>query len=483
MPGAAKGRSSTRTGHTRRVPAADPYSLLPAVDDLPGSLARVSGWLDRVGMRTPVQRDDAGAVAWSVLSAAVLLLLLGPMVATEQIRLQPEQVALIVGLGAVQCLILVVRRIHPIVCLLAVSTVQVVFSAALPPDVGLQSAAPVVAAYTAGLMLAPRPLMGALALSLVVQAVGASVASAAGLSPGREPLGVAAGIGDGLLATGSAALLAVAAASVGAWIALRRDQRRSIRARAAATVEHQAVRTSAAVAAERTRMARELHDIAAHHLSALIIQASAAERLVDTDPERAKQTIREVRGQGRETLDDMRSIVGILRDTEGDAPRADGNAPIPGLEQLETLIDAARTSGDRITWRASGPTIVLPPLADVTTYRVAQEALANARRHSPTAPVTVVMVTTPTRLVLVVENALAPDETVAGGADSASVRAWSAAGSGAPGHGLLGMRERAALVGATLTVGATADDTWRVTFDLPIDDDASGTIAPAGDAS
>jgi signal transduction histidine kinase len=150
---------------------------------------------------------------------------------------------------------------------------------------------------------------------------------------------------------------------------------------------------------------------------------------------------------------------------------------------LETLIDAARTSGDRITWRASGPTIVLPPLADVTTYRVAQEALANARRHSPTAPVTVVMATTPTRLVLVVENALVPDETVAGGADSTPVRARSATGSGTPGHGLLGMRERAALVGATLTVGATADDTWRVTLDLPIDDDASGTITPAGDAS
>lgn len=118
----------------------------------------------------------------------------------------------------------------------------------------------------------------------------------------------------------------------------------------------------------------------------------------------------------------------------------------------------------------SGPTINLPPLADITTYRIAQEALANARRHAPTAPVTVVLMTTPTRLVLEIENALTLEGIMGQGVDSdLSPAGPSATEAGLPGHGVLGMRERAALVGARLAVGPTNDNAWRVVLDLPID--------------
>jgi signal transduction histidine kinase len=474
-------RSGGRMRHTQRVLTPEPWSPPSVVDDVPRGGAHFSTWLDRLGIRSPAQRDAAAAGAWTLVSTAVLLLLLGALAASMQIDIQLPQIAVIVGLGAAQCLLLIMRRTHPIACLLSISALQIAFSAALPPEVVLLSAGPIVAAYTVGSLLAPRPLVSVLALSLAMQVMGAIVVSAVGVPAGRDALGFAAAAGQGLVSTGSPALLVIAAASIGAWVAMSRDQQRLISARAAATLEYQAVRTNAAVAAERTRMARELHDIAAHHLSALIVQAGAAERIVDTDPELAKQAIREIRGQGRETLADMRSIVGILRATEGDAPRGDGNAPIPGLQQLEALIGAARTSGDRISWKPSGVAVVLPPLADVTTYRIVQEALANARRHAATVPVTVRMTTTPTRLLLEIENALANKDTAEGELDLSTTGSGAARGDSEQGHGLLGMHERAALVGATLTAGATPDDSWRVRFELPLDDDTPGTemsVAP-----
>ncbi|RIJ53918.1 histidine kinase, partial [Clavibacter lycopersici] len=106
----------------------------------------------------------------------------------------------------------------------------------------------------------------------------------------------------------------------------------------AESLEHQATLSRAAVAAERTRMARELHDVAAHHLTALVVQAGAAERLVDLDPERAKDSLRGIRLQGRETLDALRSIVGILRQAPDGEGGDAGTAPVPGLADLPGLV-------------------------------------------------------------------------------------------------------------------------------------------------
>lgn len=485
----AGSRRPQAQGHTRPVPSPPLSSPVSVADGVSGTGARLSAWLDRIGVRSPVQRDVAAAVAWSILSGIVLTLVLAALAASGQASLHPQQGALIAGLGAVQCLLLAVRRTHAILCLLAVSALQVVFAGALPANLVLLGPALMVAAYTVGTLLAPRLLVSVLALSLGIQLVGAIVVAFAGLAPDQRPLGFSAAVGAGIVAIGSSALFVISAASIGAGVALSREKQRMISAEVAATVEHQALRTNAAVATERTRMARELHDIAAHHLSALIVQAAAAERLVDTEPAHAKQIIREVRAQGRETLADMRSIVGILRDTGGAVPRGDGDTPIPGLDQLEALIDAARASGDTIMWRASGPAIDLPPLADVTTYRIAQEALANARRHAPTAPVTVMLTTTPTLLILTIENALNSGDVEVAGVDfEVSPTRPPATDTGPPGHGVLGMRERAALVGSRLAIGPTSDNAWRVVLELPIDreglpTDESGDSTEDGDES
>jgi len=250
-------------------------------------------------------------------------------------------------------------------------------------------------------------------------------------------------------------------AAVGSWVALRRAHDRDVRARSAEALEHQATRTRAAVAAERTRMARELHDVAAHHLTGLVVQAGAAERLVDIDPDRAKESLRSVRAQGRETLDALRSIVGILRET-GDG--ATGTSPVPGLADVPDLVDTARASGTAVTVHADGPAVALAPLADVTAYRTVQEALANARRHAPGVPVTVSTTSTADRLRVEVEHALP-----APGVPASE-----------PGYGLVGMHERAGLVGGHLEAGPTEQLTWRVRLDLPLEADAAG---PADDGT
>ena len=237
-------------------------------------------------------------------------------------------------------------------------------------------------------------------------------------------------------------------ASVGSWVALRRRHESEAGLRAAESVEHHATLTRSAVAAERTRMARELHDIAAHHLTGLVVQAGAAERLVDVDPERAKESLRSVRSQGRETLDSLRSIVGILRETGDDAT---GPPRCPGCATWR-LVAAARAAGTVVDERVEGELPTLAPLADVTAYRTVQEALANARRHAPGAGVQLTTTVRPGRLVVVVENAVPR-----GPASSAPA-----------GYGLVGMRERAALVGGLLEAGPTRSGTWRVLLELPV---------------
>nr|WP_254061986.1 histidine kinase [Clavibacter michiganensis] len=200
-------------------------------------------------------------------------------------------------------------------------------------------------------------------------------------------------------------------------------------------------------------MARELHDVAAHHLTALVVQAGAAERLVDLDPERAKDSLRGIRRQGRETLDALRSIVGILRQgSDGEGGGEAGTAPVPGLADLPGLVAAARTSGTEVEERATGEAPALAPLADVTAYRTVQESLANARRHAPGSAVTLTTASGPARIALTIENALP-----------------AAAPATAPGYGLVGMRERAALVGGRLEAGPTGSGTWRVRLELPVE--------------
>jgi signal transduction histidine kinase len=230
----------------------------------------------------------------------------------------------------------------------------------------------------------------------------------------------------------------------------RRERREAIAERDASreAVEH-ALRAQGALE-ERTLIARELHDIVAHHVSRIAVQAETARLTTPGLPDLGEQRFGEIATSAREALGDMRRLLGVLR--------ADVAArhPQPGLEQLEELIDAARASGTSVRLQLRGPVVTLPAGIDLSAYRILQEALTNARRHAPTADVDVELRFEPDTLHLCVrDNGPGPVDT------------------GRIGQGLLGMHERAALVGGTLRTGPGSRGGFTVEAELPITQETS----------
>jgi signal transduction histidine kinase len=466
QPSSARGREAHGTWHARTVtttPDPSPAAAVAADRGGPG-VDTVRRVLDRLGVHTVLGRDVVLAGVWALVTIAFLATLLaaGEFYGANR-SIPTAQVVAVIVLALVQHVPLALRRVRPVTALLAVAVLQAALLAVLPTGLALWTAAPVVTAYTVATLRPTRVVVGVVLAAVGIEAVGAAVGASALV---KDLLGAPAGLGEvgvvveALALVASAVLIDGVSAAVGSWVALRRAHDRDARARAAESVEHQATLTRAAVAAERTRMARELHDVAAHHLTGLVVQAGAAERLVDADPERAKESLRSVRAQGRETLDALRSIVGILRET-GDGPS--GTVPVPGLGDVGDLVDQARASGAVVDSHVDGTLPSLAPLADVTAYRTVQEALVNARRHAPGAPVELRLRATAGSLVIVVEN------------DLPVVRDTSGGG----GFGLVGMRERADLVGGRLDTGATAEGRWRVRLELPVEAVADADAGPS----
>jgi signal transduction histidine kinase len=231
-------------------------------------------------------------------------------------------------------------------------------------------------------------------------------------------------------------------AALGSVVRSRRAHTAELVARAERLEEERELRDRAAAEEERGRIARELHDIAAHDLSAIVVQAGAADRLVDADPVRAKAVLRDIRGQGRETLAALRQLVGVLRDDSA------GRTPQPSLARLGDLVAVARASGMKIDVVMTGEPAPLGALGDLTAFRVVQEALTNARRHAPGAAVDV-RISHADGVSIVVTNELPAMDPRDGG------------------HGLAGMRERVRQSGGTLRVGPTRDGLWEVAAHLP----------------
>lgn len=392
----------------------------------------VDRWLARRGVTGPAARDRLLAVLLAVLSVAVLVPLLRlPVVGIDATAVELAVVAVVV----LQCLVLAVRRSHPVACLWVVAVLQVVVMVLVPSDVAMRGPAVLVAAYTVGTLLVGRRVA-------VVTAAAVGIEAAGGLA-----VGLARGaVVDGLLGALGALVIVTASTLVGLNVGTHRRYVGLLREQAAATELAQEVRVTAAIDAERSRMARELHDVAAHHLSGMVVQASAVRRLLDRDLDAAREGVEAMRLQGRRTLDDLRMLVGVLRDPDG---VADG-APVPGLGRLQELADVARGVGAEVTVTVNGEERDLAPLVDATCYRVVQEALSNCRQHAAGAPVEVV-VEHGDSLVVTVQNAAAAAPTTARPA----------------GVGLVGMRERVQLVGGTLEAGPVAGGGWRVRAVLP----------------
>lgn len=225
----------------------------------------------------------------------------------------------------------------------------------------------------------------------------------------------------------------------------------ALRERAEAAERERERRAEQAVLRERALMARELHDIAAHHLTGIIVSAQAADALRVADPERAGAYIRQVQLDARMTLSNLRQTVGLLRvEAEGEV------APVPAIEQLPALIADASSTGTTVQLTESGTPVGVGPLAGITVYRMVQESLANASRHAPGAPRDVQVAYEHALMRVTVTNG-----PVATAREPQVLRR--------DGYGLLGMAERAALIGATLHTGGSPDGGWINVLAVPYD--------------
>jgi signal transduction histidine kinase len=424
----------------------------------PPRASRLDALLTRLGVTGVRARDGLLAASVALLTAGFLVVLFEYVLEAEDLTVGPAQSAVLMVATCAQAVPLVLRRTRPILCLGLVVACQVVIVAASPPDLSVGGIPQVIAGYTIGTLLPARR-----ALAVTGAAVPAGVLTAA----------VTALLsGNGLLLPAANHLVAgigtyMVSALVGGAVATRRGYVELLHLRAAELLRTQRATTQAAIFAERSRMARELHDVAAHHLSGLVVQAAAVERQIDSDPQAAKAGTRWIRGQGKETLDSLRLIVGVLRERPGTGgPDADAHdAPPPGLGALDGLVRTARTLGDTVELVREGRPRELAPIADAAFYRVAQESLSNARQHAPGAAVRMTVRFGEREVSLEVVN-----ESAAGARPADSAR---------QGMGLIGMGERAQLVGATLTTGATPPGGWRVLLTLPLHHEPSRTVSDA----
>ncbi|MGW7538483.1 sensor histidine kinase [Amycolatopsis sp. NPDC054798] len=206
----------------------------------------------------------------------------------------------------------------------------------------------------------------------------------------------------------------------------------------------------AAVAAERARMARDLHDVVAGHLSAIAIQSEAALSMAD-DPKTAQTVLVAVRENSVRALEEMRAMIGLLRSESAVSSEDEVTAPAR-LAELTRLVDSARAAGMTVTVDSTvDEELALPTAVDLTAYRIAQEALTNAVKHAPGGRVTVRLRVADGTLTVEIDNELlgAPARSDSGG------------------HGLLSMRERAHAVGGTLRAGPSGPQ-WLVRAELPL---------------
>jgi signal transduction histidine kinase len=231
-----------------------------------------------------------------------------------------------------------------------------------------------------------------------------------------------------------------------------------VRRRARAQQNLAAQEERSVVLAERTRIARELHDVVAHHMSLIAVRAETAPyRLGEVDPA-ARTEFGEISAAAREALVEMRRLLGVLRSEQHEAL----TAPQPGLADLPELVEGARRAGATVDLNMTDDVPSTSPAVELTAYRIVQEALSNAGQHSSGATTTVTVGRTATNLTVVVSNGPTPRPDHTAPARTAPPRV---------GHGLLGMRERATSLGGDLAAGPRSDGGFTVRAILPLSAD------------
>ncbi|MFK4103884.1 sensor histidine kinase [Streptomyces sp. NPDC019531] len=257
--------------------------------------------------------------------------------------------------------------------------------------------------------------------------------------------------------------LAAAGACVAVWMTsyvlrTRRLYVGVLEERAATAERERAHLAQIAAAEERAEIARELHDVVAHSLAVMIVQADGASYAIVADQDRARTAMQTIAGIGRDALEDMRRIVEVLRGTKGSDAEDDSDRRRVGLAHLEPLVERARVAGLQVELRIEGERQGLSAADELTLFRIAQEGMTNALRHAgPSAQVSV---------TLRFDDGTAVLEVVDDGAGKLAGSTPVVPGSG--GNGLVGMRERVEVHGGRFTAGPRLGPGWQVRVELPV---------------
>lgn len=418
------GRLGARLGALPRALAHDLWTT--AGDPLPRP--KRSGWHDWLPVLV------VGLVLCAALLAAV-----GINTLIWQYGLNPWYACL---LGGTQAASLVAALYRPVPAWWAATAVMIAVALssdgtlvhdALPPWTAAGLAAQAGVLLLMALRLRPRVAVEALAISLL-----------AGIAPGT------AGAGPHLV--DPRIPLAVLSTAVVVGVALRGRQvaRSELVAQEERTAEERGRRT---LLEERNRIARELHDVVAHHMSVISIQAQVAPLLVENPSAELRENLAGIRQNAVEALTELRRVLGVLRSE--DVPSSEArHAPQPTLDRLPDLLTNVRAAGLTVTTEVTGTRHDLPPGVDLSAFRIVQESLSNAMRHAPGAPVRVRIGYRPAALTVRVTNtAPATPPPAATGV----------------GHGLLGMRERVAMLAGDFTDGPTPEGGYEVMAMLPLE--------------
>ncbi|GHD20694.1 two-component sensor histidine kinase [Streptomyces violarus] len=353
--------------------------------------------------------------------------------------------AVAVPLTLLLCLVVALRRRLPEKMLLLATAVGV---AQLITDVerGPADFALLVIVYTVaaeGARWASRFALGA----------GLCAAPLAQLRWTSDQTGVAGNIVLAVLETVPFALAWV----LGDSIRTRRAYFAQLEERATRLEKEREAQSKVAVAAERARIARELHDVVAHNVSVMVVQADGAAYVLDAAPDQAKKALETISSTGRQALAEMRRLLGVLR--TGEHQEAGEYVPQPDVQQIEDLVEQCRTSGLPVDFKVEGTPRPLPSGVELTAYRIVQEALTNTRKHGgPNAGASVRLVYFDDGLGLLVED----------DGKGAPHELYEEGGFDGQGHGLIGMRERIGMVGGTLDAGPRPGGGFRISALLPL---------------
>jgi signal transduction histidine kinase len=362
------------------------------------------------------------------LAAIVLVITLIEISLNDESLSGRNQVLSVILLVAMS-LVIVVRRRYPVAVWLVSGALVSIYGVASFPDPVLPYG-PLIAVYTVAAYTTWRTSLVAGVVTAVVIAVSMIV----------DP-------NDDLVDWLIAFLSTSTAWLVGNNVRTHRAYTHELEAKAERLERERRAEAERAVADERLRLARELHDVAAHHVSVIALHAEAGQSLLPDNPERADQSLAIIGQVARTTLTELRRVVGVLRD-EGTAPLA----PQPGLDQLPALVRDVERAGLPVTLTVSGTPGPISRTLDTSAYRIVQEALTNVLRHAGPATAQVTVTYEPDAVAV---------EVLDDGAGPPNGHGRHA------GHGLAGMRERAAMFGGTLTAAARPDRGFAVSARLP----------------